>query len=228
MAVKYIKVLGLVGIALVAIFLGACSSHGPVVNQSGDLAGIDRVAVLPYENMAEIHGYDTAVRSPLSGRVFITGPVADEAERFLTEQLATRVRVNTALDILPSPDVTAALSDAIIKGQGRETRFLELLSQTGRRIGADAVLVGHVYRFRERVGGEFSAESPASVAFDVYLIDCRQERVLWSASYDHTQRALSEDVGDLQNFLRRGGRWVTAEALATAAMEEIFAEYPRR
>lgn len=93
---------------------------------------------------------------------------------------------------------------------------------------ADAIMVGHVYRFRERVGGGLSAESPASVAFDIYLIDCRQVTIPWSAFYDVTQEALSDNLGGFRDFFRRGGRWVTAEELATAAMDQIFEDFPRR
>ena len=215
-------------LTLIIILLGACASQGPVVRHQGDLTTIEKVLILPYENMAAFHGSDTGVRSPISGRVFVTGPVAQSAEQFLTDQLVSHVQRDTDFKILPSRDATAILDNTLFDGQGRDRSRLKLLSQTGQRLGADAVMVGHVYRFRERVGGGLSAESPASVAFDIYLIDCRQERILWSAFYDYTQQTLSDNLGGLGNFFRRGGRWVSAEELATTAMESIFEDYPRR
>lgn len=128
--------------------------------------------------MAALHGSDTGVRSPISGLVFVTGPVAHRAEQFLTDQLVSHVQRDTDFKILPARDAAAILDNALVDGQGRDWSRLKLLSQTGQRLGADAVMVAHVYRFRERVGGGLSAELPASVAFDIYLIDCRQERIL--------------------------------------------------
>jgi hypothetical protein len=62
---------------------------------------------------------------------------------------------------------------------------------------ADALMVGHVYRFRERVGGGLSAESPASVAFDIYLVDYRHLSQL-------TKGAFYEDkVGHIHFFYHR-------------------------
>jgi curli biogenesis system outer membrane secretion channel CsgG len=213
-------------LALVVILLGACASQGPTVQHQGDLTGIEKVAVLPYEKTAAPHGFGTGVRSPISGRVFVTGPVAHGAEQFLTDQLLSHVQRDTDFIILPARDAEAILNNTLADGQGRDWNRLNLLSQAGRQLGADAVMVGHVYRFRERVGGGLSVESPASVAFDIYLVDCQQERVLWSAFYDYTQQALSDNLGGLGKFLRRGGRWVTAEELATSAMDTVFEDFP--
>jgi hypothetical protein len=188
---------------------------------------METVVIVPFENLAERYEPDTAVRSPISGRVFMTGPAAVDADRFLTGQLVSHVQRDTAFDILSASD-PASVPEGVADSPGDEGNRLEQLSQYGRRLGADAVFAGHVYRFQERVGAGFSAQSPASVAFDIYLIDCRQPRVLWSAFYSYTQEALSENLGGMGNFFRRGGRWVTAEELAVAAMEDIFADFRDR
>lgn len=216
----------LAGVAMVFILLGACASQGPVVRQQGDLTAINKVTILPFQNMAALHGTDTGIRSPITGRVFMSGPVANGVDLYLTDLLVSHIQQATSFQIVPSRDA-AAIMDGFVEVQGREWPRRKLLARTGQRLGADAILVSHVYRFRERVGGGMASESPSSVAFDIYLIDCRQERVLWSAFYDYTQQALSENLGGMGNFFRRGGRWVTAEELATAAMEDIFEDFPR-
>ena len=219
-------ILRLAGLALVVFLLGACATQGPVVNKQGTLDAIQKVTILPYENMAALHGSGTSVRSPITGRAFVTGPVAARADQFLTGRLVSHVRRDTSFDIVPSRDA-GAIMDGFFEHQGRDWPQRRLFARTGQRLGADAVMVGHVYRFRERTGGGAASESPSSVAFDLYLIDCRSERVLWSAFYDYTQQALSENLGGIRNFFRRGARWVTAEELATWAMEDIFNDFPR-
>ena len=214
-------------LALMVFVVGACSSSGPVVRKQGELAEIQKIAILPYINMADLHGLNTGVRSPITGRVFVTGPVTDQADRFLTDQLIFRLQRDTDMKTVPSRDA-ASILDTLERREEQPLSRRQQIARTGKRLGADGIILGHVYRFRERSGGGMASESPSSVAFDMYLIDCRQERVLWSAFYDYTQRPLSENLGGIGNFFRRGGRWATAEELAAKAMEDIFAGFPRK
>ena len=215
------------GLALMVIVVGACSSTGPVVRKQGELVDIQKIAILPYINMADLHGMNTGVRSPITGRVFVTGPVTDQADRFLTDQLISRVHKDTDMKTVPSRDADSIL-ETLERVEGQKLSRRQQVARTGKRLGADGIILGHVYRFRERSGGGMASESPSSVAFDLYLIDCRQERVLWSAFYDYTQQPLSENLGGIGNFFRRGGRWVTAEELASKALEDIFEDFPRK
>ena len=89
------------------------------------------------------------------------------------------------------------------------------LRQIGETVYADAVLVGRVRRFRERVGDEWGVKSPASVAFVLELVDVRRGDVIWSASFDETQKSLSENIFAIGDIIgQRGVRWLTAEQLA--------------
>jgi curli biogenesis system outer membrane secretion channel CsgG len=72
------------------------------------------------------------------------------------------------------------------------------------------------------VGKEYAAESAASVAFDLYLVDSRAQKVVWSAYFDETQQALTDDLLFMGTFFRRGARWITAEEMASEAMTDMF------
>ena len=187
MRLKYRVILRLAVVATLVFLLGACASQGPVVRKQGNLDAIDKVAILPFENMSALHGSGTSVRSPITGRVFVTGPVVNRSDQFLTAQLVTHVGRDTGFRIIPSRDA-AAIMDGLSERQGREWPRRRLVARTGQRLGADAVLMGHVYRFRDRTGTGAASESPSSVAFDIYLIDSQKEQILWSAFYDYTQR----------------------------------------
>ena len=213
-------------LVLAAIFLTGCASQGPAVRLHGDLSSVEKIAILPFQNMSALHGTNTTVISTISGRTFITGPVADGADLLLNNLLITHVRRDTTFQTVPSRNAAAVL-DELEKRQGHTRNRRQLLSQTGQQLGADAIMIGHLYCFRERVGQNVAAESGASAAFDIYLIDCRQDRLLWNAFYNYSQQALSDNLYDIRNFMRRGGRWVTAEELATAAMDQIFEDFPQ-
>jgi hypothetical protein len=89
---------------------------------------------------------------------------------------------------------------------------------------ADAVLSGRVQRYRERVGDEWGAKSPASVAFVLDLIDVRRGDVIWSARFDETQKSLSENIFAIGDIGQRGVRWLTAEQLTQEGVRKALAQ----
>lgn len=94
----------------------------------------------------------------------------------------------------------------------------------GELVHADAVVSGRVIYYRERVGEEWGAKSPASVSFVIDLWDVRRGDIVWSGRFDETQRALSENVFALGGFAQRGARWLKAEELALEGVKTAVAE----
>jgi hypothetical protein len=89
----------------------------------------------------------------------------------------------------------------------------ERLRSLGELVYADAVLTAEVRRYRERIGNEVGAKSPASVAFVMDLIDVRRGDVVWSGRFDETQKALSENIFAIGDISQRGIRWLRADQL---------------
>jgi hypothetical protein len=75
-----------------------------------------------------------------------------------------------------------------------------------------------IYRFQERLGGNFSVERPASVGFHVHLFE--EGRLLKIFVFDETQQPVSENILRFFTFLRRGAKWITAEALAREGVDK--------
>ena len=98
------------------------------------------------------------------------------------------------------------------------------LRQLGEMVYADAVMIGRVRRFRERVGDEWGAKSPASVGFVLELHDVRRGDIVWSASFDETQKSLSENIFAIGDIGARGVRWLTAEQLAQEGVKKAVAQ----
>jgi hypothetical protein len=103
--------------------------------------------------------------------------------------------------------------------QGEES---DRAKRLGELVFADAVIFGRVLRYRERVGEEWGARSPASVAFVLDLWDVRRGDLIWSGRFDETQRPLSENLLSLGEFTQRGGRWLTAEELALEGIKKAI------
>jgi hypothetical protein len=89
---------------------------------------------------------------------------------------------------------------------------------------ADAVVLTRVQRFRERMGDEWGAKSPASVAFILELIDVRRGDVVWSARFDETQKSLSENIFALGQIGQRGIRWLSANELAQEGVNKAIGQ----
>jgi hypothetical protein len=87
-------------------------------------------------------------------------------------------------------------------------------------------VVGHLYRFRERIGESYSVEQPASVAFEVHLIRVEDGELVWRGAFDRTQGSLMENLLQISYFFREKGRWVTAEELAAEGVKEILKSFP--
>ena len=94
----------------------------------------------------------------------------------------------------------------------------------GEMVYADAVVVGRVLRYRERVGDEWGAKSPASVAFVLDLYDVRRGDIIWSSRFDETQKSLSENIFALGNIGQRGIRWLSADQLAQDGVKKAVAQ----
>ena len=110
-------------------------------------------------------------------------------------------------------------SDATVK-----KKVIEMLQEVGRNFGGDAVLVGNIYRWRERDGTNWGVKSPASVAFDLHLLRSRDGSILWSAKFDKTQKGLTENLFDLDTFLASKGRWMTADTLAGVGLKKMLGQ----
>jgi curli biogenesis system outer membrane secretion channel CsgG len=101
-----------------------------------------------------------------------------------------------------------------------------LAQRLGKALSANAMIVGSVWKYRDRRGGTRAVESPASVAFAVHLVDVETGSVLWSKDFAETQRSLSENILKAPAFFARGAKWLTADELARFGMEEIFKAFP--
>lgn len=96
----------------------------------------------------------------------------------------------------------------------------------GRQLEVEHVLAGTLWRYRERVGGAFGAETPASVGFALFLVSVEDGAILWSSTFDKTQTALTENLFDARLFFKTGMKWLTAGELATYGAGKLLENLP--
>ena len=207
------------------LLLGACSfGAGNLQSRhSSDLEarGIRRIAVMP----------PSALLGEAPGKAAQGGASDARGERGAGEALARFA--HSALAGMPGWQIVSESEIrevALTVPPGVEATRMR---QIGQMVYADAVMVGRVHRYRERVGDEWGAKSPASVAFVIDLIDMRRGDVIWSARFDETQKSLSENIFAIGEISRRGVRWLSADQLmhegvkkAIAALHQILVRPP--
>jgi TolB-like protein len=207
------------------VLLSACGTGNTVKKEPATMSGIEKILILPFQDMASVYGENMDVRCPVCGKVFTTGKVSQGAADMLTEQLFLILNKRKDIQLIPSSHAQGVMS-GLLAGSQKELNEKELQIETGRALHADAVLGGFLYRFQDRVGSEYSVDSPASVAFDIHLIRVKDGRVLWGGHFDETQQPLSDNLFRLGAFLHRKARWVTAKEMAISALNDMLKTFP--
>jgi TolB-like protein len=186
-----------------------------------------RLAILPFSTVPPDAEGSTTACSPLTGAVFACGvdkAINSEAEAVLEDQLLNILSTRATFEVIP-PSMTGPVFQRLRRAEmGRN--LAKDVAATGKKLGVDGVLVGHIYRFRQRVGGAASAESPASVAFDLALVRVSDAKVLWKNSFDETQKSLSENLFNIEQYMKTGLRWLTAQELARVGMDQLMMRFP--
>lgn len=142
----------------------------------------------------------------------------------LDELFVTRLRQYGHYQVSPSLEVRRALTKRSLDYVRRAD--LEVATLVGKDLGVDTVLVGEVTRWREREGGALGAKNPASVAFSAYLFRVDTGELLWKTNFSKTQQALSDNVLEVENFLKGGATWQSSETLARLGVEEVLRTFP--
>jgi len=166
---------------------------------------INRVAVMPLIDAA-----------PGGGE-----PLAPGAAETISAELYSQVALAGGWEPTPAQDVDDAMQKMPPTTLGN---LDENALRLGHDVSADGVVYGTVERYKERVGADYAAASPASVAFSLKFVDLKSKQVVWTAKFVKSQAALSQNLFDLANFVQRSGRWVSAHEIAQEGVKEAVAD----
>ena len=156
---------------------------------------------------------------PLTGLTMTPG-VVDDGAGVAVADLFRSSMVTRGFSV-SSLDETRKIAGELMTGRpGGYTEQMGLA--VGRKLEADVVIQGIVVRYAERVGGRFSVDRPASVAFCVAVINVSDGRIIWKARFDKAQKDLLSDVLDARSFFKGGMMWQTAGQLAGIGVEDML------
>ncbi len=147
--------------------------------------------------------------------------VAEGAGEAIGAELYSEMSLVGGWQVVPDSDVGQAMDKLPPVTPGNlQADALAL----GRAVSADGVIYGTVERYKERVGVDYAAASPAAVTFTLHLIDIKSGEVVWNAKFSKSQKALSENLLNLANFIQNSGRWVRAHEIANEGVKAAVAD----
>jgi hypothetical protein len=183
-----------------------------------------RIAVVPFQAIRQEDADVNTVRCPVCGLVFRTETYAKDSETVVEGLFLDRLKEEKAFAIIP-PDRVGGVYEGVT-GALFKADLLTVLKKVGSELEADGIILGYVYRFKERKGYPYSAEKPASVAFEIHLIRVSDGAIVWKGIFDKTQASLMENILQIASFIKEGGKWVTAKELAAEGMDEVLKDFP--
>jgi hypothetical protein len=190
-----------------------------ITAQEGKIV-FDRIAVVPFQQIIPEDLNSGVVSCPLCGMIFGAAKTAGRPETFVEARFLEYLgKSKPKFSIIAGERVAGVygrVSTASLKAPLRQ-----VLRDLGNEFGAEGIVIGYVYRFRERKGESFAVEHPASVAFEIHLLRVDDGALVWRGAFDRTQSSLLEDLFHVSSW-----KWVTAEELAAAGLEQVLKTFP--
>ncbi|MCI5146868.1 MAG: hypothetical protein D3923_15420, partial [Candidatus Electrothrix sp. AR3] len=92
------------------------------------------------------------------------------------------------------------------------------------RLSCNAVLEISLSRYKERVGGKYTAKEPASVAFNYRLLAMPEGTALCRGSFDQEQQSLLANLLHFKAGAEHGFTWITADQLLSQGVKNRLDE----
>ncbi|WP_155304497.1 hypothetical protein [Desulfosarcina widdelii] len=216
-------------VAMIACLLFFGKSHAQ--SESEQIAAADltnaRIALMPFLQ-GQLESADQTIAKPLSKtlselEVDYRG-LPEGSDRIIYRVAGKELKLRFQDNMIPA-DLAVEAYAKIEKDPTLDTPRKRAVG-FGKMLQADIVVVGTVWRFREKGALEDVPDSPASVGFALYLVDVETGLRLWRGTFDGTQKALTEDVLGGIKQLGMGLHWLTAEELARYGVKSLLRKLP--
>jgi hypothetical protein len=188
----------------------------------------DTMALLPFLVGRHEPNVDETVDNTLScpiGQICMDDPtILPHAGQSLTRLVYQQLRMRFNDHVLPLTTVEDAYPQLAMDDHTDTPRSLS--RNMGALLKADLIVIGTVWRYRDRGAIEGLPDSPASVAFAIYLIEAESGRQLWRGIFDGTQETVLGDLFKAKERLKMGLKWLTADELARHGVREVMKSFP--
>ena len=147
----------------------------------------------------------------------------NQIEKYLTislyEALILETSGMTDVEILPMKKSDTEYNK--LRSGKPKIYYRDIAIDVGRILDADTVMVGTLSQYSDRGGSEWATDSPSTVSFSVDLLSTKDGSVLWGTSFTETQKPLFDNLFEIKKFVKRKGKWITADEMAKEGARKI-------
>lgn len=192
--------------------VSACSTNqGPTVSdQRALIEPVTCIAVLPVRTVADQDGSGLQAT-----QMKLLRDGASYADTILLQELSGNENVRM---VMPA-DLSNYNQDTISGISG-------IIDSVSNGMSCDAVLVTTMRKFRQRDGGAYAVDEPASASFDMRIFNAETKAVIWAADFNETQESFLSNIFSFGKAQQRGFKWITVEELVAQGMKERLAACP--
>lgn len=205
------------------LFLQGC--NGLLQKKGGTkqtpLPALNRIAVLPMDRASAQSGQERPT-CVLSDALSDIHKITPEANSEVTHLLFQAFQGDQRF-LIVSEGQCIGLLNSLLAADIKASR-LQLIQAFGKELKVDAVLYSELFRFEDRIGGEYSVKRSASVAFTLQIIRVSDGAILWRNTFDETQQSLMENLLKAGLYRKTGLRWLTATELADYGLNQAVNE----
>ena len=223
---RYLIPVSLLLVILIILMAGCFHKGGKGFEEAASIPPINKLVVAGFQALIDQGQRPDVVHDSLTGSVYIAEPVSDENTKKLNKMLFEKLAAKEGLELISPRQSEGAYYSILQTDKGVDMTKTQVLQEMGRSFGGDAVLAGYLYRWRQRVGTNYGVKSAASVAFDLWMLDPKDGRILWRSKFDKTQQSLTENLLEASSLFKAGFRWLTVEEYAALGLEEVLQKMP--
>lgn len=142
----------------------------------------------------------------------------------MQKQLLDAFQSTTSLELVNTGTGAEKVSK-LEQGSKKSAKALKMRAiEIGKAVDAQGVLYGVVNRYRHGIS---SGGGYAAVSFKLWLIEPRSGDVLWSATFEHTEESLSENLLKIKDAMKKGFRFRSVEEISQFGFQEAAKELER-
>lgn len=187
-----------------------------------------RIAVAPVlvghrrPNMDE--KLDDTLSCPIDQICMEDQAIQPDAGQMLMRLIQSVLKQRFGQHVVPMDQVQSAYTRIRLDGSKDSPRTLA--RRLSEQLDADLMVIGKVWRYRDRGAVEGFPDKPASVAFALYLVEPVSGRQLWRGLFDEAQEFALQNMGKFTDRIKMGLKWLSANELARHGVKEVFKPFP--
>jgi hypothetical protein len=184
---------------------------------------IQKIAVMPFLIGKRPEDVQEMISCPIERLCADENELMENAGNILTQIVQRTVESRFGDKTVPLADVKEAYEKFVAVNSKSTPRLLA--QRLGEALGTDVIILGNIWRYRERDPKAFDPPSGASVAFNIVLLKVETGQRVWKGTFDKTQRTLSDNVLSKGSF-KRVVKWLSVNELARLGVQEVFKNFP--